>query len=188
MYFTPESEKLSKEDYLYALDKLKGRDRIGVACDVLTTVFATTGGAVAAVPAASLAGTSTLWGSTWLASSWIGGAFVATTPVGWTIGCAAAAGVVGYGIVSLVRSSQKQDSIRSAHRKKILEKIKVMEATEVRLYDEFIELIKEAVQKEFISMGRSSELIRLVEDGSMKIEIAIDRTQRLICAGETTEN
>lgn len=68
-------------------------------------------GASAAGALATAAGATTLLGSTTLASA-LGGIFVATTPIGWVVGTAAAGAATGYGIARLARSGGKYDRIR----------------------------------------------------------------------------
>ena len=170
---------LSKEDYLNALDKLKGRDRIGVTGEVLATSIAGAGGVAAAGTIASAAGASTLLGSSALGTV-LGGVFVTATPIGWIVGCTAAAGVMGYGVAKLVKSGQKGDSSREKHRNAILERIKAEEKKQTEVYDDFIAVMKTAVDMEVISSDTSLQMIGLVEDGSMDIQIAIDRISRLL--------
>jgi hypothetical protein len=65
-----EVKDLSKEDYLKVLDKLKGRDRIGVTGVVFATSLAGAGSIAAAGTIASVAGATTflvrrLWERFW---------------------------------------------------------------------------------------------------------------------------
>ncbi len=94
-----------------ALDKLKGRDRVGVMGEGAALLGGAGAGAALAGSAAGMAGATTLLGSTSLASL-LGGVFVTTTPIGWVVGSAAVAGAAGYGIAKLIRSGSKQDQLR----------------------------------------------------------------------------
>ncbi|WP_156955879.1 hypothetical protein [Solidesulfovibrio alcoholivorans] len=102
---------ITDQDRNKALESLSGRDKIGVAGEILTTTLAATGGAFSASAAATAAGASTIFGSTTLGSA-LGCVFVASTPLGWTVGCAVAAGFLGFGISKLVRSGGKEDQKR----------------------------------------------------------------------------
>jgi hypothetical protein len=92
-------------------DRLSGRDRVGIAGDVLITAGGLAAGAAAAGTVAATAGVSTIAGSTVLGSV-LGGVFVAATPVGWVFGTAVVGGAIAYGVSRLVRSGAIQDERR----------------------------------------------------------------------------
>ena len=180
-----EVEGLSKEDYLDALEKLKKRDRIGLAGDILATSLASAGGVAGAGAVASMAGASTLLGSSALGTA-LGGVVVTATPVGWVIGCAVVAGAAGYGLTRVVRSGEKQDVARKKYCDQILKKVK---STNPKTkpkpksgdrYDEFINLVMASLEKDLITREMSQQLIKMVESGSLSVEVAILRLDELL--------
>ena len=164
-----------------AIEKLKGKDKVGVLGEVLTSVTGGAAGAAAAGTLASAAGASTLLGSTSLAGA-LGGVFVTATPVGWVVGAAAVAGVAGYGVSKLVRSGSKQDQIREQLIKRLEARInnsnkdKVNESPLIELK----QLLSIALEKNLITDVRAESMVGLIENGSMKAEIAILRIKSLI--------
>jgi hypothetical protein len=58
--------------------------------------------------------------------------------------------------------------------------MKAKEQEQRLLYDEFIDLQKDVVEREIITRDTSLQLIGLVDDGSMEIRVAVDRINRLI--------
>jgi hypothetical protein len=172
-----------------AIEKLKGKDKVGVAGEALAAVGGAAGGAAAASTLASVAGASTLLGSTSLAGA-LGGVFVTATPVGWVVGAAAVAGAAGYGISKLVRSGSKHDQIRE-------QLIKQLEARITKLYIdtntvednqapllELGELLSIALEKNLITDARAESMVHLIEIGSMKAEIATLRIKSLITSNK----
>ena len=92
-------------------EKLAGRDRIGVAGDVLVTTAGAAAGAAAAGTVAAAAGASTIAGSTILGSV-LGGVFVAATPLGWVVGTVVVGGAAAYALSRIVHSGGIQDERR----------------------------------------------------------------------------
>ena len=173
----------SPEQLEDAIEKLKGKDKVGVLGEVLSGAGGAAGGAAAAGTLASAAGASTLLGSTSLASA-LGGVFVTATPVGWVVGAAAIAGAAGYGIAKLVRSGSKQDQIREELIKRLEARITKARETgnnndNIQLV-EFKQLLTIALEKNLISDERAKSMVSLVEIGSMKPETAILRIKSLI--------
>ena len=58
--------------------------------------------------------------------------------------------------------------------------MKAKEQEQRLLYDEFIDLLKDVVEREIITRDTSLQLIGLADDGSMEIRVAVDRINRLI--------
>ena len=175
--------KSNHEHLNQAIEKLKGKDKIGVLGEVLSGVGGGAAGAAAAGSIASAAGASTLLGSTSLASA-LGGVFVTTTPVGWVIGAAAVAGVAGYGIAKLVRSGSEQDQIREELIKRLEARITKARETGnnndgVQLV-EFKQLLSIALERNLVSDEKAKSMVSLIEIGSMKPETAILRLKSLI--------
>lgn len=164
-----------------AIEKLKGKDKVGVAGEALAAVGGAAGGVAAASTLASAAGASTLLGSTSLAGA-LGSFFVTATPVGWVVGAAAVAGAAGYGISKLVRSGSKQDQIREQLIKKMelrLSALKKDERNELNL-TEFSQLLAVAIEKDLITELKAKSMISLIENGSLNPGIAIQRLKALI--------
>ena len=168
-----------------AIEKLKGKDKVGVIGEVLTGVTGGAGGVAAAGTLASAAGASTLLGSTSLAGA-LGGVFVTATPVGWVVGAAVAAGAAGYGISKLVRSGSKHDQIRKQLIKRLEARIintntntDTVEESQAPLI-ELRQLLLIALEKNLITDARGESMVRLIENGSMKAEIATLRIKALL--------
>jgi hypothetical protein len=170
-----------REQLELAIEKLKGKDKVGVLGEVLSGVSGGAAGAAAAGTIASAAGASTLLGSTSLATA-LGGVFVTATPVGWVIGAAAIAGAVGYGISKLVRSGSKQDQIREQLIKRFevrITKLRKKGNNDVHLV-EFKQLLSIAIEKNLLTESRTESMVSLIENGSLKIEMGIQRIKSLI--------
>lgn len=170
-----------REQLELAIEKLKGKDKVGVLGEVLSGVSGGAAGVAAAGTIASAAGASTLLGSTSLATA-LGGVFVTATPVGWVIGAAAIAGAVGYGISKLVRSGSKQDQIREQLIKRFevrITKLRKKGNNDVHLV-EFKQLLSIAIEKNLLTESRTESMVSLIENGSLKIEMGIQRIKSLI--------
>jgi len=177
------NQSLSKEEYLLALDKLKSRDKIGVAGELLSTAFTASAGAVSAGTIASLAGASTILGSSTLGTV-LGGFFVASTPIGWVFGCAAGAGALGYGLSKLCSSGGKEDIKRNNLSKSIKDKLFNESKRCEHAYNEkltlFIEQLQLAVKSDKITINKSEKLKELVLNGKLSVELAITRLNSLL--------
>lgn len=182
----------TKSDYINFLENLKGRDRIGVLSEWLSTSAGVASGVVASGSIASAAGASTILGSSTLGSL-LSGVFVASTPIGWVIGSAVAAGTIGWCISKGAYTGGKSDEIRKNWKKSTKRKInKAMVSSASTIeelltdgvfknqYFQFIDSLKIAVTQDKISQKKSDELIGLVESGHMKLEIAIRRINGII--------
>lgn len=188
--YQPKSENNTNQ-LSQAVEKLKGKDKVGVLGEVLTGVTGGAAGAAAAGTLASAAGASTLLGSTSLAGA-LGSVFVTATPVGWVVGAAAVAGVAGYGIFKLVRSGSKHDQIRKQLIKRLEARITntntdtntdTLEESQAPLI-ELRQLLSIALEKNLITDGRAESMVQLIENGSMKAEIAILRIKSLIASNK----
>ena len=164
-----------------AIEKLKGKDKVGVAGEALAAVGGAAGGVAAASTLASAAGASTLLGSTSLAGA-LGGFFVTATPVGWVVGAAAVAGAAGYGISKLVRSGSKQDQIREQLIKKMELRLSALKKDERNKlnFTELSQLLAVAIEKDLITELKAKSMISLIENGSLNPDIAIQRLKALI--------
>jgi len=98
------------------LKKLKngGADFSSIVAQYAGVSLGIASGAATASSIASAAGATTLCSSTLLASA-LGGIFITTTPVGWVVGSAAAAGIIGFGVARWAMSGGKEDQKRKYH-------------------------------------------------------------------------
>jgi hypothetical protein len=171
--------KETEAKLLKTLDKLQGSDRIGVAGKAMSTALATGGGLAASGTLASVAGASTILGSSTLGSL-LGGVFVASTPVGWVIGSAVAAGAVGYALTKLVSNGAKQDVARERHRQVISERLHSLHESKKTKLDDFREKLDLALKRTLISPDNAQKIFNLVDTGHMPLRVAILRLDKLI--------
>lgn len=173
----------SADDVKEAIDKLQGSDRVGSASQVLTTAGGAAAGVSAAGAVAAAAGASTLLGSTTLAGT-LGGIFVATTPVGWVVGCAVAGAAAAYGVSRLVRSGGRNDRVREEIVERLSKKLAQIRTrnTQRAALAEFQKVMTETIQGGFISNEQATRMVDLVEEGKLSIEIALARIRGLLSA------
>ncbi len=176
------NQSTSKEEYLSALEKLKGRDNVGVAGEILSSAFSASAGAVSAGALASFAGVGTILGSSTLGTV-LGGVFVASTPIGWVIGCAAGAGALGYGLSKLCSSGGAEDIKRNNLSDKIRDKLFKNQKECEKTYNAnlilFIEQLQLSIKLDKITINNSERLKQLVLDGKLSVEVAIERLNAL---------
>ncbi|MOA33218.1 hypothetical protein D3C78_1544960 [compost metagenome] len=123
-------------------------------------------------------------GSGTLASA-LGGVFVTTTPVGWIVGAAAAAGLAGYGISKLIRSGARQDIIREKYIKSISKKLELAQKTQPlsMVIDEKAELLESLrilVGAQKVDQETADGIMRLVDSGKLDVALARRRVIDLI--------
>jgi hypothetical protein len=163
----------------HALDKLKGRDRVGVAGESAAVAGSAAAGAALAGTVAGVAGASTLFGSTTLAGV-LGGVFVTATPIGWVLGSAVVAGALGYGAVRLVRSGGKQDNLRAELSGRLNTRLMTLEQ---RCFsaggDELGPLLSERLEAGFITPEAAQRVITLVEQGRLSPALAVQRIRAI---------
>ena len=163
-----------------AIEKLKVRDKFGLTGEALGVVASATAGTVASGTLAAMAGATTIFGSTTLGSM-LGGVFVATTPVGWIIGSAAAAAALGYGITKLAHSGGKQDQVRHDTVNRLNKKIdglREKKLTEKQL-NELKMLIPIAINNQLITEDQANRMINLINSDKMDVAIALKRIKSL---------
>lgn len=175
------------EEYLQALENLKSspNDKIGVLGELGVTGIGIGTGVAASGTIASAAGASTLLGSSTLGSL-LGGMFVTTTPFGWVVGSAVAAGALAYGATKLVRSGGKADGKKELAISNLKTKIskKQNEAKKSNLNqdkkDRLIEALQYAVYCKKITPEKSDEIMKNVSNGRISFDFAFQTIQKMV--------
>ncbi len=173
-------QKESAEELGEVIEKLKGKDKVGLIGEVLAATGGGAAGAAAAGTIASAAGASTIFGSASLASV-LGGTLVASTPVGWVVGSVVVAGAAGYGIAKLVRSGSRQDQIREQLIKRFEARLDQLEKSGVvdSEIQELNALLFVVIKKGIISVEQADRMRCLVEKGTLRVEIALERLKSM---------
>ncbi|MBX6151908.1 hypothetical protein ISD38_24410 [Pseudomonas aeruginosa] len=159
-----------------ALDKLKGRDRVGVIGEGAAVLGGASAGVALAGSAAGAAGATTLLGSTSLASL-LGGVFVTTTPIGWVLGSAAVAGAAGYGIAKLIQSGGKQDQRRGELSDRIAARL--VEHSQSATGGELETLLAAALETGAVSTASGQKMRAQIDDGLLSVELALLRLRAI---------
>jgi len=178
-------ESGTAEELQSAVDKLKVKDKVGIAGEGLAAVGGAAAGAGVAGSLAGVAGVSTVFGSSTLASV-AGGVFVTTTPVGWVVGCAVIAGAAGYGVSKLIRSGSEQDHIRKEIVERLNNRIQNIKTVEKNhnLFVELNQILSIAIMSQLITEKQGEQMIALIEKGVLNPEIALKRIKDMaISAG-----
>ncbi|MCW8918480.1 MAG: hypothetical protein OQL08_06660 [Gammaproteobacteria bacterium] len=172
--------KTEEEKINNAIDKLKNRDKVGVTGEILGVAGGAAAGAAAAGAVAAAAGATTILGSTTLGSV-LGGVFVASTPVGWVVGSAAAAAALGYGITKLVHSGGKQDQVRNDIVTRLYDKIDNLRKAKISAnqLNELKILLPVAIENKLITEEQADRMINLINLNKLDIEIALNRIKSL---------
>ncbi|MBF0282537.1 MAG: hypothetical protein HQM07_08255 [Zetaproteobacteria bacterium] len=172
--------KTEEEKINNAINKLKNRDKVGVTGEILGVVGGAAAGAAAAGTVAAAAGATTILGSTTLGSV-LGGVFIASTPVGWVIGSAAAAAALGYGITKLVHSGGKHDQVRNDIVTRLNNKIDniIKAKTSANQLNELKILLPVAIENKLITEEQTDRMINLINSNKLDIEIALNRIKSL---------
>jgi hypothetical protein len=178
------------EEIESSIQRLEGKDKVGVAGEGAAVVGGVLAGTAAAGTIAGAAGATTLLGSSTLAGL-LGGVFVTTTPVGWVIGSAALAGAAGYGIAKLIRSGSEQDVVRKELIEQLNQRLTKLTETEKGQSEYIIELnqiITICIAAEVITEDKAEQLVSLVETGKLPADFALKRTKAMaISAGVIEE-
>ena len=174
-----------ERDARHAIEKLSSKDKVGVAGEHLAAVGGVAAGIAAAGTVAGAAGATTLLGSGALASA-MGGVFVTTTPVGWVIGSAALMGAAGYGIAKMIRSGSTQDQVRKEVAQRLNQRFAVLKTQQVApdCKAELSRLIALTLEASAITEEAASRLVALVEAGTLKPELALERVKSIALANK----
>ena len=172
-----DEEKLSK-----TIEKLSGKDRVGVTGEALSTAGGAAAGAAAAGTIASAAGATTIFGSSALGSV-LGGTFVAATPVGWVIGSAVVAGAAGYGIARMIRSGSEQDEVRKKLIKRLTERLDKLHQNNEEEIDSLLvqinQLMTLLIANDALSEEQANRMTTLLEEGKLSKQACFNRIQGL---------
>ena len=168
------------DDLNHVIEKLKGKDKVGLSGEALAVTGGGLAGAAAAGTLASAAGATTILGSSSLAGV-LGGTFVAATPVGWVVGAAVVAGVAGYGIAKMVRSGSKEDQVREQLIKRLEARLALLKKEEQldSPINELNQLLAIVIEKGLISEAQAERMVGLIESGALNINIALQRLKSL---------
>lgn len=168
------------DDLNHVIEKLKGKDKVGLSGEALAVTGGGLAGAAAAGTLASAAGATTILGSSSLAGV-LGGTFVAATPVGWVVGAAVVAGVAGYGIAKMVRSGCKEDQVREQLIKRLEARLALLKKEEQldSSLNELNQLLAIVIEKGLISEAQAERMVGLIESGALNINIALQRLKSL---------
>ncbi len=175
----PEAER----DTHTAINKLRSKDKVGLAGEHLAAIGGGAAGVAAAGTIAGAVGATTLFGSTSLAGA-LGGVFLTTTPVGWVIGSALLAGAAGYGIAKMIRSGSEQDQVRKDVIERLTARLSSLKAEKVSpdCKVELNQLLALTVAAEAISEDAASRMVALIETGALKPDVALARIKSIALA------
>jgi hypothetical protein len=180
-------KKLSMEEYIHALEKMKRspRDRLGILGELGVTGLGVTTGVAISGTVAGVAGAATLAGSTALASL-LGGVFVTTTPVGWIVGSAVVCGSLAYTLGKRVRSGSKCDTIKAQTIKELESRIAAMKKEAKLSQDDdekmanVITTIQHLVVNRCLTQDKGTEILAAVEKKRLDIDEAFELLQGLL--------
>lgn len=184
---TSESKEFESEEarVTSAIEKLKGRDKVGVVSEYASTAGGIAAGAVVAGKVAAVAGASTLFGSTTLATA-LGGLFVVSTPVGWVIGSAALVGTAAYALSRMAASGAKQDVARKELIERLQKRLQELGSSnpQKEQSSELQTLLAIAIASQLITEEYAKRLVDMVETGSLPLDVATTRLRDLALEAE----
>lgn len=168
--------KVSKKQLLKVIAELERapHDRVGILGEVGISTLGLGLGAASAGTVASIAGATSVPVLT-TAAGWVGVTAVAATPLGWSLGVAAAGGALAYGISRWIRSGAMSEGRKRELLKLYQERLIELEDKE-RAADRsqedrsaFISSLREVIEKDVISTDRAFRLIEAVEAGKITV-------------------
>jgi len=177
----------NEQAYKVALKHMKQapKDRIGKTGTAAATSLGILGGYAAAPTAASIAGATTLVGSTKLAAL-LGGVLVTTTPVGWLVGGAVLGGAALYGATRLVGSGAKADEERRRSIREMEVKLTELRARSSSgslsgsALEQIEPLLRELLSRGLLGATKAAEVRLAVSSGTMPVDFALRTLQKLL--------
>jgi hypothetical protein len=185
--------KVTKKQLIKMIDELKKNpnDKVRILGDVGITIIGLGLGAAAAGTVAGVAGATSILGLTTVAG-WLGVTAVAATPIGWTIGSAAAAGVLVYGVSRIIHGGGLSEGRKAQLLQQCQEKANNIEAKErsESITDadrtQFILFMREPIDKNIIYPESAYKLIKFVEQGRIPISQAFSLIYDLLEENSTS--
>ncbi len=179
-------KELTKEDYIEALKKLEKSpsDRVGLLGELGVDATGALAGALGAGAVASFFGGTTILGSSALAG-FAGGILVASTPIGWVLGTAAAGTAAAYGIAKLVKSGGVNDERKNESIVGIKEKIAALRAAvQSKKKSDFIGQLSGSfsllMEKDLISKEEVTSIMQGIENGIIDSDSAFSIVNSLL--------
>ena len=172
--------KITKKQIIGMISELEQNpnDKIRILSQTGITLVGAGLGAAAAGTIAGIAGATSIWGATTLAG-WAGVSVVAATPVGWVVGCAAAAGALVYSVSRIIRGGGLSEGRKLELLQKYRDELRHINTRETAgsVTDSdrtrFICSMRELVDKELLAPHMAFRLIEQVENGAIPISRAI---------------
>lgn len=176
----PAEDESERTAIKQAMDKMSGKDKVGIAGEHLAVAGGSLAGASVAGSIAAAAGATTLFGSSTLAGLF-GGIFVTATPVGWVIGSAVAMGAAGYGIAKLIRSGSEQDRVRKEFIERQAQRLLSLEAADTSAAEkaELSQLVALTVAAGALEPTSARRMVDLVDAGRLPPRLALERIKAL---------
>lgn len=176
----PAEDESERTAIKQAIDKMSGKDKVGIAGEHLAVAGGSLAGASVAGSIAAAAGATTLFGSSTLAGLF-GGIFVTATPVGWVIGSAVAMGAAGYGIAKLIRSGSEQDRVRKEFIERQAQRLLSLEAADTSAAEkaELSQLVALTVAAGALEPTSARRMVDLVDAGRLPPRLALERIKAL---------
>jgi hypothetical protein len=173
-------EKITKKQLVRMISELEKspNDKVRILGQTGITLVGAGLGAAAAGTIAGMAGATSIWGATTLAG-WAGVTVAAATPVGWVVGCAAAAGALVYGVSRIIRGGTLSEGRKLELLRKYREELRHINVRETAgsITDSdrtrFICSMRELIDKELLAPQMAFRLIEQVEGGAIPISRAI---------------
>ncbi len=183
----PAPKKITKEKLLKLIDELEKKpdDRVRSLSEIGITAFGASLGAKAAGSVAAAVGATSIFGVT-SAAGWIGLSIVGTTPVGWVLAVAAAAGMFVYTLSRLIRNGGKAEGRKAELLTNYREEARLVAAKEAvgNITDsdrtQFIVSLNELIEKGLIAPYAAFRFIEQVERGGLPISQAFSLISRLL--------
>ena len=186
---------LTKKQLLNFIDELqrKPSDRVRIFGDLGITALGGSLGVAAAGSAAAIAGATAVPALT-TAASWLGLTLVATTPIGWLVGGAAAGGALAFGVSRLIHNGGisegrraelllvYQQQLNDLQRKAV--RTQEAKSTTVEDRNRFISALREIVEKNAITPTRALDLIEKVESGAISLSDAYQAVMAVVREGK----